>query len=375
MRQSIGTVIYDHQIFAYQRFGGVSRYFIELASRIPTLSSFSTRIVAPLHVNEYLRNSPTPKFASLRPLSFRGGMRVRGAVNRVASRLIMEALRPAVVHWTYFNPVRLPGKSLAVVTVYDMIHELFADQFSADDPTSANKRRSVQRADHVICISQNTKTDLMRLFGVPDNKISITHMGFSSAFRLSNPASSPVEPVTTRPYLLYVGQRGGYKAFADAVRAYASSSRLSEAFDFLAFGGPNFHPAEHALFDSLKLREGSVRRAIGNDDDLAKAYRNAQAFVYPSRYEGFGIPPLEAMGCGCPVVCANTSSLPEVVGDAAILFDPWDRDSLREALESVCFDGQRRAALIEAGIARSSRFSWDRCARETAALYTRLIAA
>ena len=362
-------VAYDHQIFAYQRFGGVSRYFTELASRIPGVAPFSTRIVAPLHINEYLRDSPTPKFARWQALDFRNGVQVRGAVNRVASRLVMQALRPAVVHWTYFNPVRLPSKSLGVVTVYDMIHELFADQSPADDPTSANKRRSVERADHVICISQNTKADLMRLFGVPENKISITHMGFSSAFRRDGSLGSPAASLPARPYLLYVGQRGGYKGFADAVRAYASSSRLTEAFDLMAFGGPDFHPAERALFVSLGLREGSVRRATGNDDDLASAYRHARAFVYPSRYEGFGIPPLEAMGCGCPVVCANTSSLPEVVGDAALMIDPYDSAAIADAMARVLTTPALREDLQRRGLLRARGFSWERSIQRVREIY------
>ena len=375
MRRTVPLVAYDHQIFAYQRFGGVSRYVVELASRIPMVAPFETRIVAPLHLNEYLRDAATPKFARWQALDFRRGVQLRGAVNRLLSPLMMKALAPAIVHWTYFNPVRMPRRSLGIVTVYDMIHELYAQQFSADDPTSANKRKSVERADHVICISHNTKADLMRLFGVPESKISVTHLGFSSAFSSDYSSALATSSSPTRPYLLYVGQRDGYKGFADAVRAYAASRRLTSEFDFLSFGGPEFHSAERQLFDSLGLRAGSVRRVGGSDAELADTYRRARAFVYPSRYEGFGIPPLEAMACRCPVVCADTSSLPEVVGNAAISFDPADQDSLRDALESACFDEERRAALIEAGIARAAHFSWDRCARETAALYTRLLAA
>jgi glycosyltransferase involved in cell wall biosynthesis len=127
------------------------------------------------------------------------------------------------------------------------------------------------------------------------------------------------------------------------------------------------------MIASLSLRPGSVVRLGGTDAELARAYRHARAFVYPSRYEGFGIPPLEAMSSGCVVACSNASSMPEVVGDAALLFDPNDVDAARKALEDACFSEDVRARLLTHGAMRVREFTWDRCANETVAAYRRVL--
>jgi glycosyltransferase involved in cell wall biosynthesis len=257
--------------------------------------------------------------------------------------------------------------------VYDMIHELFPDEFAASEMLIRNKRSTINTADHLICISHSTADDLVRLLNVPRSKISVVYLGYSDVF--AKPASHIESSPHHRPYLLYVGLRNGYKNFVAALRAYAASRPLREAFDLVAFGGPKLSAEEHILISSLSLRPGSVVRMEGSDKDLARAYRHARAFVYPSKYEGFGIPPLEAMSAGCVVACSNASSIPEVVGDAAVSFDPLDIDDIRIALERICFDDTTRQQLIDAGAHRTQQFSWDRCARETVATYRKVIRA
>lgn len=366
------SVAYDHQIFGLQQFGGISRYFCEIASRIPALAQIATRVIAPVHFNEYLDGFAGDKWALFRPIPFRGAGRAYRALNRAVAPALIAASSPTIVHWTYFKPPRSGGHSRTVVTVYDMIHELFGKEFPNDDVTSSDKRHCVTTADHVVCISESTKVDLMRLFDVPEKKISVIYLGYSDAFVPQREQSNAVAKVQ-RPYLLYVGHRRGYKGFENAVRAYAGARSVRDQFDLIAFGGPAFTKEEDDLVRSLGLRQGCVSRVTGGDEALASAYRGARAFVYPSRYEGFGIPPLEAMACGCPVACSNTSSLPEVVGSAAELFDPQCIDSIGAALERVCFDSALRVELVERGFRRASRFSWDRCAQETAAMYEQVI--
>ena len=366
------SVAYDHQIFSLQQFGGISRYFCEIARRIPELTRIATRIIAPLHFNEYLDAFGGDKWALFRPIPFRGAGRAYRTLNRAVGPTLLAASSPAIVHRTYFKPFPLGGRSRNVVTVHDMIHELFGPEFPSGDGTSADKRRCVATADHVVCVSESTKADLMRLFDVPESKISVIHLGYSDVFAAQRGSvDAPAQP--QRPYILYVGHRRGYKGFESALRAYASARTLRHEFDLVAFGGPAFTKRENELIDSLGLRPDRVRRVAGGDEALASAYRAARAFVYPSRYEGFGIPPLEAMACGCPVACSNTSSVPEVVGSAAELFDPQSIGSIRTSLERVCFDASRRDELIARGFDRASRFSWDRCARETAAMYERAL--
>ena len=364
--------IYDHQIFSLQKHGGISRYVTEIAERIPKCAPIATRVVAPLHINEYLQSSSVKTSGTFVNWRFRGSARVQRAVNSVLAPPLTRAARPDLVHWTYYSPGPLARGTRTVLTVYDMIHELFPQAFHPSDPTSHNKRQCVEQADHVVCISECTKTDLMRLFGTPPSKISVIPLACSQSF--DRASASLQAQAGSRPYVLYVGHRSGYKGYENALRAYAASARLRNEFDFVCFGGFDFGMGEIALRESLALRVGSVRRESGNDASLARAYRHAHVFIYPSVYEGFGIPPLEAMASGCPVTCSDVSSIPEVVGDAAELFDPLSIESIQAALERVCFDQSRRSQMIEAGLHRAALFSWDRCAEETAAIYRHVVA-
>ncbi len=298
-------------------------------------------------------------------------------VCRLVNRLLMPTLTrfwaPQLLHVTYY-PERLMAtpRQRVVVTVYDMIHERLPATFAADDPTSARKRAIVQRADRVICISQHTAEDLIRLFAVDPSKVVVIPLGFSREFGLAG-GTQAGEEVTQRPYLLYVGARPGHKNFGRLLAAYGASPALQARFDLLAFGGGALTTAERAAAAAAGVPAGQLRWVGGDDQALAEAYRQARLFVYPSSYEGFGIPPLEAMSCGCPVVCSNTSSIPEVVGGAGQYFDPDDTAALRAALEAVALDDGRHAELRASGLQRCQDFSWQRCAEATANVYRSLL--
>jgi len=399
-------VVYDHQAFTLQRVGGVSRYACELASRVAGSDDFRALVVAPLHINDHLAEAAVPVRGLHVPLRHTRPQRLAAWISQTLTPLASLGLRPALLHRTYYAHTRMPASAAAsvaaslptVVTVHDMIHERYAGEFPRDDTTSRDKRARVESADLVICVSRHTADDLVRLLDVPPARIRVVPQGVSAVFmsdqsahpnpslradasqhRAQHPGQRPVHhPVHSegpgqRPYLLHVGQRGGYKNFAGALRAYAQSPRLRTEFDLVVFGGLPLLPAEQALARSLGLRPEAVRRVEGSDAALARAYRQARALVYPSRYEGFGLPPLEAMACGCPVACANTSALPEVVGEAAELFNPDDVPAMAQALERVCFDEARRSVLVRAGAERARQFSWDRCARETMQAYRDLL--
>lgn len=365
------TIIYDHQTFVTQEFGGISRYFCELASRVHGLDGFNARVIAPLHQNAYLSNCEVPKTAYRLHGHFRG----RGRLCKTVSGALMPTLiswsKPSLVHRTYYMAYPRPAKLPVILSVFDMIHELFPNSFGQSDPAFRNKYPSIKAADHLICISESTADDLTRLFDIPRSKISVIYLACSDVF--SRPASAGEVSPHPRPYLLYVGQRSGYKNFDTALRAYASSPQLRDDFDFVVFGGHALSGDEQELIGSLKLRPRSIVHLKGSDEELARAYRYARAFVYPSKYEGFGIPPLEAMSAGCVVASSNASSIPEVVGDAAAVFDPASIDDTRRALEEACFSESARARLLAASADRVKQFTWDRCARETVAAYRRVL--
>lgn len=369
-------VAFDHQIFLLQDYGGISRYVCSLAKAlVGSEAGVDARIFAPLHYNAHLQQLAGVPVYGIRVPRVRRTARIVSGLSEFSSRMALRAVRPSIVHETYYSRHSVaPQGCPVVVTVYDMIVERFPSMFSHGAPSTDLKRVAVERADHVLCISESTKRDLVELLDYPEEKISVVHLGyekFSEPFRQER--VKIVGQSQSEPYLLYVGSRAEYKNFNSLLRAISNSRELRENFGLVSFGGGPFSSAEKKLIEELGYPEGRVTQVSGNDDTLACLYANAAAFVYPSLYEGFGIPPLEAMSLGCPVLCSNTSSLPEVVGDAAELFDPSRIDSISDAIQRVMESSTRKADLIARGRVRSAKFSWARCAEETLAVYRSVV--
>ena len=363
-------IAFDHQTFTLQAFGGISRYFTQLAFEF-IARRHEVRIFAPLYQNRYIGELPAGVVRGHQLQRFpRKTTTPILHLNRVLTGPLIRHWAPDVLHETYYTQrSRVIGRRPTVVTVYDMIHEIFTENVPAGDPTTQQKRDAVARADRVICISKNTRDDLVRLFGVDERKLDVVHLAFDPFPPSDVP---PALPALKRPFLLFVGHRGGYKNFANLLHAVAASSRLAQEFDIVAFGGPPLSDGELQSIGSLGLRPEQVHYLRGGDDMLAVLYARAQALVYPSRYEGFGIPPLEAMTYECPVICSHASSLPEVAGEAAEYFSPLDVDDMRQAIERVVFSDTRSAELRVAGLQRCAQFSWSRCAEQTLAIYESL---
>ncbi len=359
-------VTFDSQIFTLQEYGGISRYICSLACHLDEIEGVDANIVAPLYINAYL-NKLSKKLVTGIKISrvAKTGMIVHLCSLFLARNLIARHA-PQIIHETYFSPKLMAPKGIpTILTVYDMIDELFASKIV--NKYLDWKRIASQRADHVICISECTRRDLIKLYDLPEDKVSVVYLGFDALI----PSVAKIEK--TKPYLFYVGHRGGYKNFEGFLRAYAHSSWLSTQFDVLCFGGGAFSNVEKALFKELNVSDEQLHQMTGNDEQLACYYRDAALFIYPSLYEGFGIPPLEAMSLGCPVACSNTSSIPEVVGDAAEYFDPNDSQSIRAAIELVLTSTERQTDLINKGYERCTQFTWERCAQETLAVYKALL--
>ncbi len=363
-------IAFDHQIFTMQAYGGISRYYTILASELFKQSQ-NVGVFAGLHQNHYLKDLPSGivQGRGMSKYPPKTG-RIFQWVNFGMSHVQMKHWCPDIIHETYYSSwPRIKTKALRVTSVHDMIHELFSEQFPKQDKTTESKKATFSRVDHILSISSSTKRDLIELFGVADEKVSVVHLGVDlSAFQ-----SPRLEgDINQRPYLLYVGARGGYKNFVGFVKAFSTSSRLKSEFDVVAFGGGPFTLSEQQLIKKCGLREFQVRQLSGDDQKLAQLYAYAEAFVYPSLYEGFGLPPLEAMASGCPVVSSNTSSMPEVVRNAGEYFNPSDIEHMREAIELVVFSDSRKAELIELGYKNVKHFSWEKCARDTLNVYKKL---
>lgn len=370
-------IAFDHQAFCLQKTGGISRYYCRLAEQLQqNKQADEIGVFAPLYRNQYLSELSKNLVHGYSVKDYpakTAGLLVKA--NGWLAKSQIKGWKPDLVHETYFSLNRsAPASCPVVLTVFDMIPELEAIASQAKSRTAiaqasgldSIKRTAVQRADHIICISEHTRVDLLNLYQVPAQKVSVVYLGCDPA-TVQNAATSSTTQI--RPYLLYVGLREGYKNFENLLQAIAQTPALIAEFDVLAFGGGTFTVAEQALIERLGFKSKQVSQQSGNDAALNEAYENAAAFVYPSAYEGFGLPPLEAMTRNCPVISSNTSSMPEVIGDAGEYFDPQSLDSISSAIQAVVFSKDRRQELIKLGSEQVKFFSWQRCAQETRTIY------
>lgn len=240
--------------------------------------------------------------------------------------------------------------------------------------------RSIGRADIVLADSSHTRSDLMELFDVPPGKIRVITPGVDSRFRPDSPADSRNPDselqglrerygVGDEPYILSVGTLQPRKNYVRLIEAFSRMKATGESNDgtpspmqLLIAGGRGWLYEE--ILDAADKHDGVRVLGFVDDEDLPALYREAELFAFPSLYEGFGLPVLEAMACGVPVICSNTSSLPEVAGNAALLFDPLDVEELSAAMAHGLEDEALRQRMTERGLAQAARFTWQRSAQQ-----------
>jgi glycosyltransferase involved in cell wall biosynthesis len=357
-------VRFSPDIFRTQTYGGVSRYVTEL-HRGMVGHGVDSRIIAGLHVNSYLHGLPGVQGLDIewiRPV------RARQALTKVTDRAVERVWCSRLDHRTIWHKTMfdrwVPHGPRLAVTVYDMIHERYPDQFGPADVIPASKRPWCEAADIVFAISSTTRDDLLERFGLPPDKVVVTPLGVTTV----EPSHGSL-PFEEPPWFLYVGERAkpykNWRAVVDAVSASGPEVRL-------ACFGPPATPDEQRLVHERGLGD-RVRFVGGDDHDLARVYRAASALVYPSLYEGFGLPPLEAMAHGCPVVAARAGPMPEVLADAALFFDPADIDDLAHALGRVLDDKEDMALLRTRGRDRAATFTWQRTVDETLRSYRAIV--
>ncbi|OGR47159.1 MAG: hypothetical protein A2021_01525 [Elusimicrobia bacterium GWF2_52_66] len=365
-------VLYDHQIFSEHRYGGISRYYFSLLTRLAASGVAEVFLSSKFSNNMHLAASDLAKGSFFcGGLQFRGKVRLMNFLNERYSRARIAAGDYDIFHPTYFNPYFLDsiGAKPFVLTVYDMIHELFPANFRStrERQTAEWKRMLAARAAKIITISETTKADIVRLYGINPEKVEAIHLANS----LDQAEASPPENFRLPAgYLLFVGERAGYKNFGPMARALAPLMAI-EAINLVCVGGGKFTSAEQEMLAGLGLK--NIVQCPAGDRELAWFYSNAAALVVPSLYEGFGIPVLEAFACGCPVVLANTGSLPEVGGDAALYFDPVDDNSIRETVLRLVTGVSLREELKRKGRERLKQFSWDLTAEKTLKVYKAII--
>ncbi len=269
-----------------------------------------------------------------------------------------------------------------VVTVYDLSFVRYPHSFN-----SANRiylrwavGHAVQHASRVIAISESTKRDLVSMFGIPADRVNVVYCGFDKGFSEPRPRVE-IESWRARrglaaPFILYVGTIEPRKNIARLLRAFAQAkraARLPHRLVLVGARGWKYSEIDRIVAEE-QLTDSVVFTGYVAQEELPYWYRAADLLVYPSLYEGFGLPPLEAMASGLPVVSSNASSLPEVVGDAALVIDPEDEEALADAIVCGVTDHTVREEMVARGLKQASKFSWVRTARETVQVYAAVFA-
>lgn len=371
VRRKVVKILYDHQIFSTQIYGGASRYFYELINHLQKDQEINVELSLRYSNNHYVESATFSRHKKFFwGINVRGSYRILRVLNRQKTKVLLQKQSFDVFHPTYYDPYFLDyiGSKQFVLTIYDMIHEIFPHTFSDKGRTAQDKRLLAYKSKKIIAISENTKRDIIRFYGIDDDKIDVIYLA-NSLSKTNDKANTLNVP---QRYLLFVGDRDGYKNFDRLIKAICPLLVADDTLIIVCVGGGKFSNYEQDMFKQLRMRN-RILHCSAYDSNLAYLYENATVFVFPSLYEGFGIPVLEAFACGCPAVLSSRSSLPEVGGDAAVYFDPESELSIKQAIERVIYDETLRHNLKRKGKEQLKKYSWDKTAEKTKAVYRKLI--
>jgi glycosyltransferase involved in cell wall biosynthesis len=353
------------------RGAGINRYIHNLLTHLPLVDP-DNRYTAFLGDRRFTSSGLALKFSRLptyKPV-------VRIFWEQVVQPFALKKEGVDLLHALAFvTPLLSPCPS--VVTIYDLSFLLYPESFKRSKRfyLSLFTRLSAKRARHIIAISESTKRDVVRLLGVSSEKVEVVYCGIEEAFRplpQDQVAAFRSKRGLPERFVLFVGTIEPRKNVTSLIEAFADL-RFAICDLRLVIGGAKgwFYEDVFARMEELGLEGEVMFPGYIPAGELPLWYNAAELFVYPSLYEGFGLPPLEAMACGTPVVASNTSALPEVVGEAGLTVDPSDVEGLAEAMRRVLGDEALRQEMRERGLRRAQGFSWTKTAQETVQVYRR----
>ncbi len=356
-------IFFDYRIFFHQNSGGISRYIINLSKQFDKLNK-PNFISSPIHFNTMLKDYYKDKKDIFGRYIYKKPRFTNSLINYLNILITFYNLKknnPSVYHQTYYGDFLCEKKIIKVVTVHDLIHEKFHQNYGFDKNWRP-KLNSLQQADKIICVSENTKEDLNKFYDVKNKDVKVIYHGSDHLTSKKNFK----EKSKRENFILYVGGRGKYKNFRNFIESYAINYELKKNFKVVCFGGGKFNKKEFEIFRDRKI-EDQILYKQGSDENLIDLYKKAACLIYPSLYEGFGIPIIEAMSFGCPVVASNSKSLKESCGEFAFLFDPTNLSEISgniiKAINSI------NDKNISQGITHAKKFTWNKCAEETLNFY------
>jgi len=352
-------ILYDHQIFSLQKYGGISRYFYELFGNADNL--FEYEISCRYSENEYLRRDAS----IFKNHDFRGKKKLIYLINKMESIKQMKGQDYDVVHPTYYDPYFAKyNRKPVVITIHDMINELFPQYFKKDKILE-NKMKSIYFSDKIIAISESTKADILKYYPkIQEQKITVIYHG--NSFDKFKPAAAEKDS----DYILFTGERIGYKNFFKFIEAVHSLLKKYELR--LMCTGKQFSINEIEIFKKYGI-EGLVEHKFVDNEELFELYQNSLIFVFPSLYEGFGLPILESFAANCPVALSDTKCFREIAGEAGNYFDPNSVQDMRGVVERLIISEIAREESKMKGSKRIKQYSWQTCLNKTAKVYESVI--
>lgn len=368
-------ILYDSQCFDMQKFGGISRYFCEI---IKNFSRNDQQYILPCiySSNEYLKQFKLVNESSLPGKKFIDSLKnkffLSGILrNRQESIKALQNQDFDVFHPTYFDPYFLEyiGQKPFVLTIHDMIYELYPEFFSNAEEIIKNKKLLAEKAAKIIAVSNKTKEDIIKFYGASfADKTEVVYHGSSLKTPDSANESIDFETMFGR-YFLYTGTRSFYKNFLFLVESCAEFL-IEKDLKIVCSGAP-FTDGEKSLFDTLNISDRIIHH-FASDNELFWLYKNSLAFIFPSYYEGFGIPILEAFEAGAPCLLAKSSCFPEIADDAALYFDPKSKNEIVSAMSQI-LDENIADNIVKKGKERLKDFSWKKTAEQTLNIYKSLL--
>ncbi len=362
-------IVYDHEIFYQQIYGGISSYFTNLGLEL-LKQDININFVCPIHKNKNLSLLPKKNIIGKKLIYPSRLNRIINLINSYLSNQYYQKINPNIIHKTYFSDNKTNLKYKNVITFYDVTHELNKNINESNKKIMSMKMKNIKSVDHIICPSNQVKFDLMNYYNIEENKISVTY--FSSDYeKVSETELSKKKKYIN--YLLYVGNRSGYKNFNSLVSAFVKSDKLKKDFKVLVFGGEKPSIYGKKLVENARLPEDTFKFISGTNEDLKFLYKNVRALIYTSSYEGFGIPLVEAMRSGCPVITSNGGALNEVGGEGLSYFNPNNDTEIKEKIENMVYSEDNIKKAINYGLSRCDLFSWTNCASKTLEVYKKLL--
>ena len=352
-------VLYDYPSVD-MAYGGVARYVCEIMKELHNDIEVKTSIL--VSDNVYIKELPFIKIRSfITDKNFKGKDKGQRLINTVYSNYKVLMNNFDIFHATYSDAYFLiKVKKPLVVTIHDMINEKLSEYRISHANHIESKKNLIYKSTHIIAVSENTKKDILEIYPVNPDKITVVHHG-------------PPEPAKQiyknelGNYILYVGRRTRYKNFNFFVESIVPLLSASPDLKLVCIG-PSFNGDEKEFLNKSGILKQAVSIGV-SDDVLYSIYRHALVFVFPSIFEGFGIPILEAFANECPVCLSDSSCFPEIAGDAAMYFNPADSNSIRESIQKIITDKNLANTLRKKGLERLSLFSWQKAARETYDIY------